>query len=227
MGYNSYNIYIKLGVRFMKKICKGLIIEGIPGTGKTTLLQRLRQDNIANKLKCSSEFIFSEEITQRVLEKPYNKGCIDKGQNIKLLENIISPLENYQTRLLNRDWNNLQFYYILERFHLTHVSYYPYLTWEDVEKIDSRLNNLGSKICLLTMESKVFIERIINRRGEPWRKYLSRYGSTEEQIVKHYLGQQQDMIDLASKTKLPLLILDTTYMDLEEVYKEAIEFLLK
>jgi adenylate kinase family enzyme len=209
------------------KTCKGLIIEGIPGTGKTSLLEKLRQDNIGQKLKCSSEFIFSEEITQRVLEKQFNDGKLDKTNNIKLLEDIISPLENYQLKLLNRGWSHLQFYYILERFHLTHVSYYSYLGWEDVEDIDNRLYNLGSKVCLLTMKDKVFSDRLINRRGEPWRKYLSRYGKTEKEIIKHYINQQKDLIELTRKTKLPLLMIDTTYMSLEEIYKKIINFFIE
>ena len=96
----------------MKEICRGLIMEGIPGTGKTTLLEKLKEKNIGNILMTPSEFIFSEEITQRVLEKQYNNGLLDKSHNIALLEDIISPLENYQTRLLKRGWSTLSLIHI-------------------------------------------------------------------------------------------------------------------
>ncbi|HHT50366.1 MAG TPA: hypothetical protein GXZ78_02685 [Eubacteriaceae bacterium] len=211
----------------MKEICRGLIMEGIPGTGKTTLLEKLKEKNIGNILMTPSEFIFSEEITQRVLEKQYNNGLLDKSHNIALLEDIISPLENYQTRLLKRGWSTLRFLYILERFHLTHCTYYPYLSWKDVKDIDDRLKNLGGKLCLLTMDEKIFAERIINRPGELWQNYISRYGKTEAEIIKHYICQQQEFLKMSKKTNLPLLIINTTNINIEEAYNMVKEFLLE
>lgn len=211
----------------MKKICKGLIIEGIPGTGKTTLLKKMRQTNMGEKLACSSSFVFSEEITQRVLEKQFNKGATNKSHHLELLEEIILPMENYKTRLLNRGWDELHFYYILERFHLTHASYYSYLDWEDLETIDWRLKKLGAKACLLTMKEEVFIERIIDRRGMAWHIYLSRYGETEKEIVKHYMRQQDQLIYLLSKTNLPTLVIDTTHISPEKTYKKALDFFMQ
>lgn len=210
----------------MKNISKGLILEGIPGVGKSTLLEKLKED-VNQHIKAPSSFIFAEEITQRVLEKDFNNGKTDKSHHVELLEDIISPLENYQERLFKRGFDDLQFFYILERFHLTHASYYSYLSWEDFKDIDKRLENLGAKLCLLRMEPEVFIERIIHRRGAFWKRYLSRYGKTEREIKNHYIKQQKDIEKLAEKTNLPFLLLDTTQKDWENLYEEIKAFMGK
>lgn len=212
----------------MENICRGLILEGIPATGKSTILKKLRKDNIGEKIGCSSSFVYSEEITQRVLEKKYNEGKTNKSDHVKLLDGILSPLENYKQRFIDRGWSDLQFYYIFERFHMTHASYYSYLGWEDFKEFDHRLQDMSAKVCLLTMKEEVFIPRIIKRKekGEPWQRYISRYGSTLEEIARHYSCQQQEMIDLMSKTNLPSMQLDTTNMDWENIYERVLNFWL-
>ena len=46
------------------------------------------------------------------------------------------------------------------------------------------------------MDEKIFAERIINRPGELWQNYISRYGKTEAEIIKHYISVSYTHLDV-------------------------------
>jgi hypothetical protein len=172
---------------------------------------------------------YGEEITQRVLEKKYNQGQLTVQNNLQLLSKIVTPLENYQTYFQDR-WNaaqdQLRYAFILERFHLTHVTYFEGLDWGDVEAIDNKLAKLNTKLCLLTLDRQVMADRIIQARGGKWRSYIARYGENSQQIIDHYYKRQQQKKRLAAKSNLSEFILDTTYRNEKRAAAEIINFWL-
>jgi thymidylate kinase len=207
----------------------GLILEGICGTGKSTLLQALLNSKNYCEKSFLSSLVLSEHQTQRVLERKEQEVGLNVADNIALLDYHISYLESLKARLEYMPWRqsnrtNMRFPFIFERFHFTHVYHYQHMSWEDVEDIDSRLVHLNCKICLLTMSISQFRDRIINSRDAGWRDYLKRYGNTDEEILDYYEKQQDFYQYLCKKSKLKTFIINTTKMSVEDTVEQVLDY---
>ncbi len=194
---------------------KGIIIEGIPGSGKTSTIRQIQRLPAFLQREATTLLLLGEEITQRTLELRTQEGSLSAEDHQQLLDELITPLEQKQERFLKRGWSGgesrFQFLYLLERFHLTHATYYPYLQDWDYSAIEERLKKLSAKGCLFVMDPAVMRYRIIESRPYPaWRRYLARYGKNDEEIVEHYVRQQEAMLQRAHTSGLDWLILDTT-----------------
>lgn len=194
---------------------RGLLIEGIPGTGKTCTIRQIQRIPAFSQRASTSLLMIGEEMTQRTLERRSLEGSLSAKDHIELLDEILLPLEQQQKRFAERGWDGSQeqfgFTYLLERFHFTHVTNYGYMRDWDFSTIEERLNDLSGKGCLLVMDPEVMKQRIIDSRPFPaWRKYISRYGESDEKILAHYLEQQERMRELVQKSKLNWLVINTS-----------------
>lgn len=194
---------------------RGMVIEGIPGSGKTSTIRQLQKLQAFCQREATTFLLFGEEMTQRTLELRMKENRLSVEDHEKLLDELLSPLELQQQRFAERGWRGEQrtfeFLYLFERFHLTHATYYPYLTGWNYQSIEERLVNLSAKGCLLVMDQAVMQERIINSRPFPgWRNYLARYGETDQAIINHYVRQQEALIQEVKQSQLDWLVVDTT-----------------
>lgn len=204
----------------------GLIIEGIPLTGKTSLLTGLQKHSLFLNYAAVSKLIYSEDLTQRILEKDYNRGFLDKSANINLLMSITTHLQTQKEMLQRRGFSN-HLLFILERFHLTHAAYYPYLTWPDVEPIDQILKCLNTKLILLTVDRQTFKTRLLERSNTGFMSYIQRYGSNKDMILDHYMQSQDHYLNLAYKSSLETKIIDSVAYPVVKVLENALDFWLK
>ena len=204
----------------------GLIIEGIPLTGKTSLLTGLQKHSLFLNYAAISKLIYSEDLTQRILEKDYNRGFLDKSANINLLMSITTHLQAQKEMLQRRGFSN-HLLFILERFHLTHATYYPYLTWPDVEPIDQILKCLNTKLILLTVDRQTFKTRLLERSNTGFMSYIQRYGSNKDMILDHYMQSQDHYLNLAYKSSLETKIIDSVAYPVVIVLENALDFWLK
>jgi len=207
----------------------GLILEGVCGTGKSTVFRALQQSERFSRRSFLSAIVLSEHQTQRVLERKEREVGLAVADNVGLLDQHVSYLEAVRDRLDQMEWcqnnrTNMRVPYILERFHFTHVYHYPHMTWEHVQPIDHRLSELNCKLCLLTISDALLQERIIDNRNAAWREYLSRYGQTDEEILQHYATQQQVLRDLCKRSEIDSLILDTSLIGVDDAVNQAMDF---
>lgn len=207
----------------------GLILEGICGSGKTTIFRSLLQSERFVQRSFLSAIVLSEHQTQRVLERKERETGLTTVDNVGLLDQHVSYLEAVRNRLNQMEWclnnrTNMRVPYVLERFHFTHVYHYPHMTWEHVQPIDRRLAELNCKLCLLTVPEGLLRERIITSRDSGWREYLSRYGETDEEILRYYATQQQLLRGLCEKSELDTLVLDTANMSTQDTVNQVLDF---
>ncbi|MFC1601889.1 hypothetical protein ACFL34_06015 [Candidatus Sumerlaeota bacterium] len=207
----------------------GLIIEGICGTGKTTLFHALLQCIRFVQKSFLSTIALSEHQTQRVLEHKEREQGLAPADNIALLDQHVTYWESIHTRLEQMPWRqdnrtNMRMLYILERFHFTHVYHYRHMNWRDVQGIDARLAQLNCKLCLLTMSDTMMEQRIITSRDAGWRDYLKQYGETNDEIIEHYIAQQELLRRLCEQSQLDTLIIDTSESSIDTILPQVLDF---
>lgn len=201
----------------------GIILEGIAGTGKTTLLRALLGNNAWSTKPHMSSLVLTEHQTLRVLESRRDDNSYDKSDSIDLLSNHVSYIQYLKTNLDNTDWlqrdrNNQRVSFILERFHLSHVYHYEQLEWRDVEAVDNMLKNLEAKMFIFTIEENDIQERIIDDyKKAGWKDYLDTLGNTNDEIIAHFVQKQDELLDLVKLTAIPFEIINTSLLSQSEV----------
>jgi len=70
----------------MARNVTGMLFEGIPATGKSTVIKELLKSSAITERDFMPFFTFGEDITQRVLEAKHNQGVITIDDNINLLK---------------------------------------------------------------------------------------------------------------------------------------------
>lgn len=201
---------------------QGLIIEGISGTGKTAVLESLMNHPYIKNIPAMSRMVLTEHHTQRTLELLEQRGLLEPSHHLSLMNDVITFIESLHQRTVSREWDHLDFQeqdflFFLERFHLTHVFRFPHMSWDHVADIDHRLKQLGTILCLLTVSAETLEKRLFSRRNECWLNYLKRYGNTKTAVVDSFMNTQQIAVNLGELSNLPLIRLDTTDLSADDV----------
>lgn len=212
-----------------KNYLNGLIIEGISGTGKTTILKSILKNERYNSRKVLSTIVYTEHQTQRILEKKEKEKSLTLDDSILLLTDITTHLKKLNNRLIERNWEGISseesgISYILERFHFTHVCHYPHMNWRDVKPIDLDLSCLGGKLCILTVSEDILSKRLFDRNNTCWINYLKKFGNTKEEIISYFINQQNQYIKLCKISNLPYIIIDTSNKSKESIVDTVFDY---
>ena len=204
---------------------KGLILEGIVGSGKSSILLFLRKQIIENG---SSSLILDEAITERPLEPLSSSNVETSLLHLNRLVELMVRLYDLETAAQKPIESRVQF--VLERFHFSHcldiAGFERFAAYADIDK---QMMGLGSKLVVLTMKEDLIRERSVlstkKFRGEAWSGYLEQIAETEEGVSAFYAAQQEHFIALCRMSTIPSMAVDTSNCDWEEASFQIVDFL--
>lgn len=188
---------------------KGIIIDGVAGSGKSSILNYLHK-KINRRYPFSTKFFISEHYTERVLEHLRDKGELN-GLHIKShISQIIESLKIYQQMLEESKFSpnpkRADIFVTLERLLLTYFSSMDIEDNYSIEEARSHLealHKLGIKQIVLVVPASKLKENVLSTlkyRNKKWKEHLCSRG-TEEEIIAYYSDWQNRLLNYVDKFK--------------------------
>lgn len=190
---------------------KNIIIEGVSGSGKTTILKEITKILNSNKI---NHKIFSEDITfgDFMTEIKENKT---KNKLFRLHE-INNKIKETNDKVI-----------ILERFHL---SYYAITgNWEQYKIIDEYLAENNFVLILLSYNNNFIFDRAINHFDIKDKVLLDdfiNYFGSFDNMLKSYEESQNRRLNALNKTKLKYLNIDTSERKWDKYLSKIYNFII-
>jgi thymidylate kinase len=176
-----------------------VIFEGIASTGKSTLISLLKS---SLEIECVVSVLDEHSTLMPIIQ---NK---DKHTAIAFLNNILNNVDSKSTDII-----------LLDRFHVTHVFRTESNMEEFIEIEEYLLEKYKPILVLLTLKPDIVNQRIaqtIAQRGAKWGQ--GKQGSMEEK-VEYYTKQQEKLLEIFNKSRLPKIQVDTSEKKWEEYLK--------
>ena len=185
-----------------------LVIEGLTGAGKSSVLTALSEGLQARNASCS--IIYEEETFGELMDE-----LNQPEPPADLLWRLNAVLAGLSA--LTSDW------VILERFHLSYYALLP--EWERYRVIDQQLVSLSARLVLLSYPPEMVSERALYRHErEGWSEgYIALYGSEQAALeaLQTSLIQREQAFNLS---QLPKLRLDTSAADWKQTAVELMRW---
>ncbi len=188
---------------------KIILVEGIPGSGKTTLINALLKEHIQQKNKIGTLINLSQLHTYKPVVFDEDNFYADKTDNLNHLSKILNLLiwcvstANKSSKLL----------ITIDTLHVTHCFRPGNISWTDVDLLDRQLAELDCKLIFLKAMPETIWERAILKRNEADElylpKYQKRYGDTLEQVHQYYMTEQEKMEKLFENSSLNKITLSS------------------
>lgn len=204
---------------------KRIIIEGITGSGKTTVYK-----TIVEKFKSSdgSNFLFlNEYITWRTFEKENDIGAVCR----ETFTNISSFIRWLSSIYINADLQNTsrgrseQLCCLMEGFHWN--AYARGIISEEIfREIENEINSLGFGIAFLVLsESEIKKRSVIETRRfrtSGWNNYLNTLGNSDDEIAKTFQERQRRYYDIYSCSTINKILINTDEKRWDEYAEQII-----
>lgn len=182
-----------------------LLVEGIPGAGKSTVIDALvRRHVAAAKLRKLRTLVhLAQTHTYGPLAVDEDSGRLTAGDNCAHLDRIVSFLEWLHAGVQHECHPSC--YVLIDTLHLTHCLRPGVVGWDDVADFDRRLAALGCKLLLLRASERVVRERTVDARAETQflTEYAVKFGHTPDQLHAHFVCEDETFGALYERSAMP------------------------
>lgn len=205
---------------------KILLVEGVPGTGKSTLIGSMIRRYVGGNKRIRSLLHLTQAHTYHPLSPDESERSPTPAQNIAHLERILDLL-HWMAAVVSDEQRKI-FLCAIDTLHITHCFRPGVLSWADVEDFDRRIAALGCRLLFLRATEKTIWERTIrDRRDNEFITYYGkRYGDSLESIHQYYVQEQEKMLATLERSSLEKLILDAED-SISDISREAFDYWMK
>jgi thymidylate kinase len=188
---------------------KILIIEGIPTSGKSSIIKKITELLGEGQVRVYGE----SETHIPIMDEP-------EKLHIEFFESLIQEAATSDASVV-----------IFDRFHLTQAIRAK-ASIGAYSKIENLLTKQKTLVVYLQINDSEIADRLRfaaehreKEQGDDfrWDKYFKRKGKTYDEIAKHYAAQQRDKAELLKQSKLKSRIFDTTNQEYQAISNQIIK----
>jgi adenylate kinase family enzyme len=188
-----------------------ILIEGIPGTGKTTLINLLIKRYVTENEKIKTLFHLSQLHTYRPIVSDEDNFYASKTETLNHLKKKLQ-LFNWSVSVGNNK-NCNRVFIIIDTLHITHCFRPGSISWTDVVEYDKLLAAIDCKLIFMKAFPETIWHGAILKRNEAdnlyLTKYQKKYGNNLEEIHQYYMTEQDKMERLIKESSLNAITLNS------------------
>jgi hypothetical protein len=196
-----------------------LLVEGVPGVGKSTLLHGVQRRRIESAFGARSALHLSQAHTYGPLAPGEDAGTLTAAENIAHLSRLLDLVETFASSERGRHPTFVS----IDTLHITHCVRPGVVSLADVRAFDDRLASLGASLVVLRAQPETLWQRAVWGRRETGfiQGYaMRRFGGTLEAVHQHFVREQERLLGLVEGSRLAKSVLDAE-LDAEEIVERA------
>ncbi|MHB1483078.1 MAG: hypothetical protein ACYCYI_00290 [Saccharofermentanales bacterium] len=203
----------------MTQQIRGIILEGQSCSGKTSIFNALKIQHSLEENAERNTIFLAEHYSQTLNYVNGELKRLNQKENLGVLSDRISMLEylnNYANSMGEHSRKSRGLFFVFERFILNYANSFNDSSSEEYVQLEERLYNLNTKVILCTIKPEN-IERRLKHRAF----YTNEIVTNAD--ITNYIGSQQLLIDIAKKSVLPTIILETDDLNWDGYAKFILE----
>lgn len=186
-----------------------LLLEGIPTSGKSTLIDTLIRDHVGRSplRRIGTLVSLTQNHTGGPLVPAEDAGVLTKAETVAHLEDVGRHVSWLVTAAARGGMP--QPFIAIDTLHITHCARRE-PEWQDVAPLDTALARLGGKLLLLRVSPETLWERLMEdqERAAFRDGYARRFGGSAEEICRYFLAEQERMQALYDASSMQKWVID-------------------
>lgn len=203
-----------------------LLVEGVPGVGKSTVLDCLVRRHVAAspERKLRTLVHLTQAHTYGPVAEREDAGTLTPREDLEHLQRIVSGLEWLVDSV--RTERRTKCFALIDTLHLTHCLRPGVLRWTDVAALDERLAAAGCCLLLLDANDDTVASRSVAARAgtEFIEGYARRrFGPSDADLVRHFRHERDVFRELFAASRMAKLVLSAE-ASIEDTVSAALRF---